>query len=328
MVDYEKLLKTLNELPWRGILVIVALAFILASVVSNVFSFLLIPKAPPAVPISSSQVVDSLPSGSLTITDSDIQKICDRNLFNKDEKCPGVDEKPDTEDDKVGPEVVKSDLPVKIVGIIYGGTPYNGLATVLNTQANKINSFIVGDRLLNDAIVDEILRTRIIIKRQGGRREYIELEQQEILRSKRGRAKSPSTSPLNTVAPIAEGPPPKNFSEEGFERVGNDMKMSQQYKEQLLNPESFAKVLQDAKATPNIVDGQIRGFRLTRIREGSVYQKAGFQNDDVVEEINGEPLTNVAAAIRLLQSLRNESQVEVMVNRGGSSFPMTLTVQQ
>src|SRR5690606_35474550 len=105
-VDYEKLLENLNELPWRGIFIILAVSFVIASAVSNVFSLLLIPQAPPAAQFSGRQAPGDLPSGSLTITDSDIKKICDRNLFNKDESCPGIDEKSE-ETAPTGPEIVK-----------------------------------------------------------------------------------------------------------------------------------------------------------------------------------------------------------------------------
>ncbi len=102
--------------------------------------------------------------------------------------------------------------------------------------------------------------------------------------------------------------------------------MTDAFKQRLLGPD-FTKVLQDAKATPNMVNGQIKGFRLTRIREDSIYQKAGLQNDDVVMEINGVPLNNAASAIRLLQGLRNENEIEVIVDRGGSQIPMSLSIQ-
>ena len=57
----------------------------------------------------------------------------------------------------------------------------------------------------------------------------------------------------------------------------------------------------DAKARPNMVNGVLKGFELTRIREDSIYEKAGFQNGDIVEEINGIPLKDAVSSIRLLK---------------------------
>ena len=76
-----------------------------------------------------------------------------------------------------------------------------------------------------------------------------------------------------------------------------------------------------------MVDGELKGFTLTRIRKDSIYEKSGFQNDDVVTEINGVPLTDTAQAVRLLQSLRNESEIEIRMMRSGTPLNFTLKVQ-
>ena len=86
-------------------------------------------------------------------------------------------------------------------------------------------------------------------------------------------------------------------------------------------------MLQDAKASPNLVDGELKGFRLDRIRNDSIYQKAGLQNGDVVEEINGIPLSDTAQAIKLLQSLRNESDIEIRFSRGGAKQNLNMKVK-
>src|SRR5690606_33793946 len=127
----------------------------------------------------------------------------------------------------------------------------------------------------------EIHRHRVIIRRNG-RLEYLELERPDIVRSTR--RKKSKTTPLaggTGIAPIASGPPPDKFKEEGFEREGYNMVMDEKYKQQLLN-EQMTDLLQNVKASPNVLpNGEVRGFKLTRIREGSIYQKAGFQNQDV-----------------------------------------------
>src|SRR5690606_24595164 len=128
-----------------------------------------------------------------------------------------------------------------------------------------------------------------------------------------------------SVAPIATEPPPPTYKEEGFERKDREITMTQAYKQRLLT-EQFTNVLQDAKATPKIGEGgEIQGFCLTRIRKDSIYEKAGLQNDDCVTEINGVPLTDTAQAIRLLQSLRNENEIEVRLMRGGAPTRFNLT---
>ena len=95
-------------------------------------------------------------------------------------------------DDAKGPkteEATKSDLPVKLVGTIYGGDPFSGIALVENNAKRTINSFMVGDNLIKEATVKEIHKERIIIDRQG-KLEYIEVVREGLNRNKRNKKKA------------------------------------------------------------------------------------------------------------------------------------------
>lgn len=324
MVDFEKLLKKSRKLPWRPIFWLLSGSFFVATLAANLVSIVVMPDLTVVQHptddggAGEQQLVVIKP----TLSEADLKFIYDRNIFNKEGQLGDIDSS--AEEDPTA-AAKKTDLPLKLLGIIYGGTPFNGLATIENTQNSKINSFVVGDALVREATVAEIHRNRVYILRQGGRREFLELEVKEIIRSSRQKRKAPEGTPSGNT-PIATGPALKNFKEEGFERSGNDMVMSQDYKQRILT-QDFTKVLQDAKAVPNMVDNQIKGFRLERIREGSIYQKAGFQNGDVVEEINGMLLNDVGGAIKTLRASQNEAEIEVMVNRNGSTFPLKLSVK-
>jgi len=328
MWEYEKLLKVLRTVPWRLVYWVIGASFIMAQVTSFLASYIFMPKfqSTQTLPMAPGEAAFAM-SAVESLTKDDIKIIYDRNIFNSDGTLGDVDPKSPEGQEQMSSEAVKTDLPLKLLGLIYGGTPFNGLATIENTQKNKINSFIVGDALTKEAKVSEIHRTRVYIDR-GGRREFLELDQPALVRSSRKAKKAATPVGGDAAAPIATGPAVKNYKEEGFEFDGSAHKvtMSDSFKQKLLGPD-FTRVLQDAKAMPHMVDGQVKGFKLTRIREGSIYHKAGLQNDDVVEEINGTPLRDAASAIRLLQGLRNASEIEVMVKRDGAVFPMTLTVQ-
>ncbi len=322
--DYNRLLDILNQAPWKSILSVLGGSFMGAMVLSNVISYLLVPEVSKfAGAGTSSMGATDLSLNMESLADSDIQKILDRNLFNKEGTLGDVDPSSGSSEGS-GRGLAKSKLPLKVVGIIYGGSPLSGLATIQNTSKSKVSSFVVGDTLMPDVVVDKIYRKRVIVRNKD-RREYIDLQKKEIVRSSRRKKKAVKKS-SGGVSPIATGPALKNFKEDGFERNGTNMVMSQSYKQRMLT-EDFTKVLQDAKASPHIVNGQVVGFELTRIRENSVYQKAGFQNGDIVKEINGVRLTNPSAAIGILQGSRNASELDVVVSRNGKQFSMHLQVR-
>lgn len=319
-IEFEKLLEQVQRFPWNRFGWYAAISFVSASLVTNVISFAFIPNFT-ADNISAVDAGDDTMFDRAAMTDADLRIIYDRNLFNLEGKL--ADAEGSDPSQEAGSEAVKSDLPLKLTGIIYGGTPYNGLATIENTQTAKTNSFIVGDSLVKDAVISEIHRTRIFIER-GKRKEFIELEQPQLVRTARQKKAQPAVG-ADGNAPIASGPALTKFKEEGFEREGNEMVMSQAYKQRMILGD-LSKVLQDAKAVPNMVDNQIRGFRLERIREASIYQKAGFQNNDVVEEINGVLLTDPGSAIKQLRAMQNESEIDVVVKRNGVSMNLKLKV--
>lgn len=266
-----------------------------------------------------------------SLSPTEVERIIKRNIFNSEGK---VGDEEASEEDGVSSiptdaKAIKSDLPLKLIGVIFGGTPFNGLAMIENTTKKVVQSFIVGDIVIKGAKLVEVYNSRIILERNG-RREFVDMEVIELVRDSREKARKSRTnnnsSKADEIAPIASGPPPENYKEDGFERTGANIQITDGWKQNMLTTD-FTKVLQDAKAEPNVVDGEVKGFRLTRIREGSAYLKAGFQNADVIEEINGVPLKDAANAIKLLQQLRNAEDIEVRVNRGGNSYNMNIKVK-
>lgn len=323
-MEIDKKLATLvNGLSLKPLLLVLMSSFILSSTLSLVIAFFLVPVDRP--PKKSRIIAGSIPSQVKTLTEADQKAIIKRNIFNSEGKVG--DAEPEIKNDgtkSVLGSLVKSSLPIKVRGIIFSGDPQNGLAMLENTQKRKVKSYIIGDVVVNNAKLIEIYDDRVIFERSG-QREYLELEPFQLKRSRRKKGRGGSAP--KKISRIATKPPPESYKEAGFERKGTDITLSEEYKRGLLRAENMTKILQDAKAEPNIVNGELKGFRLTRIRENSVYEKAGFQNNDIVEEINGLPLRDAAGAIRLLQQLKKAKEIEVRLNRGGSSLDMNITIQ-
>lgn len=328
MLSFPKNLEKWSDFPWRTALGVVAASFVTAQVVSNVVSYIYAPaiedRPRAGAPGATTPSLEPSPS----LNKNAMESIVKRNLFNLEGATGEAETKTDS-GSKSGDSsatIPKTDLPLKLLGTIFAGDLTAGIAIVENTLKKTTNSFMVDDTLINDALVHEVHQEKIIIKR-GQRLEYLEIPKTELHRSlRKKKAGKIATTSVETIAPIATEPPPPNFKEEGFERKEKEIIMSQSYRSKLLTTE-FTKVLQDAKATPNMVDGELKGFILTRIRKESIYEKAGLQNDDIVEEINGVPLTDVSQSIKLLNSLRQESEIEVRVIRGGVPQKFTLGVR-
>lgn len=329
-MDFIKVATRIKSLPWKASAVVLAAAFIFASISSLMIAQLILrnltTKPAKNLERNSEPAMDGV--SHPTLTEAQIKQIYQRNIFNSE--GPATDEKVPLEQQNTGNEILKSNLSLKLLGTIYGGDSVSGLAVVSDPQKGTINTFLVNDLLTPQVRLIEIEREKIIIDNQG-RREFIEVDRPELVRDRRIKKKSatdaaPDGGQEQKINPIAVEPPPKSFKEEGFQRDGTAIVMSSSYRQRLLTVD-MAKVLQDAKAVPNLVDNQLKGFRLTRIRQDSIYEKSGIQNDDIVLEINGIPLTDTSQAIKLLQSLKGENEIELRVDRGGKPLTLNLSVR-
>jgi general secretion pathway protein C len=320
------IVRFLRQFSPSWVLAMLVLAFIAASALSLFTSQYFLPGG------QRKKVVLGQPSaaGSLSIErkpmDKSIQTaILERNIFNSEGKVGDSVDGPARQ--KVSDKVLKSDLPLKLIGVIFSGDPANGLAMIETGSGSKTTSYMVGDKIQDDARLYQVFDDRIILERAGQVREYVELQPFEIV-STRGKKRGKGDVKAGAaVGALASGGSPTEYKEDGFERKQNTIKLTSEYKRNLLSPDNLTKILQDAKAEPNMVGGQLQGFRLTRIRENSVYEKAGFQNGDIIEEINGIPLRDAGGAIRLLNQLREAKDIEVRMNRNGSISNLAIQVQ-
>lgn len=115
------------------------------------------------------------------------------------------------------------------------------------------------------------------------------------------------------------------FKEEGFERTKDKIVMTAMYRDKLVQ-QDLAKVLMQATAEPYMENGNIAGFKMSQIDEGSIYQKSGLRDGDVVTAVNGTELNSVAGSIALLKSLKGVDNLEVEIKRDGIPMKFTISV--
>jgi type II secretory pathway component PulC len=95
---------------------------------------------------------------------------------------------------------------------------------------------------------------------------------------------------------------------------------------------NLSELLSAAQATPRFRDaanGQrvIEGFELRQIRTGSVVEKVGLQDGDVILDVNGEALDGLPAVLRLLGQARTMGQATLSVLRGNQRMTFVLNTK-
>lgn len=76
-------------------------------------------------------------------------------------------------------------------------------------------------------------------------------------------------------------------------------------------------LLSQARAVPYFRNGQSIGMRLFAIRYGSLYEKLGLKNGDIVLAVNDNSLSDPSQALKLFEQLKSERSVSVKLERNG-----------
>jgi general secretion pathway protein C len=189
-----------------------------------------------------------------------------------------------------------------LIGTVLGDE--RGVFAIVEELASKQQSlYHLHDSILDLGEVAEIRRNGIVV-RQGNIEELLELaisEGQAALTGAAGAAPNPQaaagpTAPLRKVVDRRE-----------VEQAMNDL----------------PKLLSQARAVPNTVNGAVNGFRLDYIAPSSFYEKIGVQTGDVLQRVNGVDIRDPSTMLSLLQQLKNEQTVKLDLVRNNQRSTIT-----
>ena len=257
----------------------------------------LIGKYIPDPPVSRSS--KSTLSQKKTKSIEDYNVIVSRNLFNSQKIIPG-EEGPITPgiQPDLGGAPVKSSLPFNLIGTLILKNELRSIATIEDKAANLVYPVRIQDEIPSKARITRIESTRVtFINISSGQKEYIEI------------VETFTANPRVTVGKKTSGP-------SGVERVSpTQFNVSRVEVDRTLS--DLNNVLTQARCVPNIENGSSAGYRCFQIVPGSIYDKLGLHNNDVVMAINGQSMSDPSKAFEQLSGLKDSNHVELTVKRDG-----------
>lgn len=95
---------------------------------------------------------------------------------------------------------------------------------------------------------------------------------------------------------------------------------------------SLPELLSSAQATPRFRDAEngqrvIEGFELRQIRSGSIVEKVGLKDGDVIVDVNGETLNGLPAVMRLFGQAQASGQARLTVLRGSQRLTFVMNTR-
>ena len=273
----------------RSLLTALALAFLLSDILILESHKFLLPGQTPPAPKLFTKATDS-PSENYDM-------IWKKNIFH-----PGPIPSSPTAGAPSFAEPIKTSLPFVLQGTIVHADPRRSVATVKTLKESL--PYKVGDRIGKQARMIEIQRKRIIFLNESSNAlEFLEL---------------PETHPVTLSF---KRPSRRNSIKAGLaQRDGNTFTVKRSHINEYL--QRLPKILQQARMIPNRVvkDGEsvIEGFRFVSIDKTASWLKdLGFQEGDVIKQVDGEMVNNPETAVMLFEKLRDSNGFEMLVERDG-----------
>jgi type II secretion system protein C len=187
----------------------------------------------------------------------------------------------------------KSDLGFRLVGtsITPGKSPF---AIIENKQKSQ-DVFETSEKIFEIATLKEIHTDHVVLERDGAY-EVLEVE---------GGTRDPSESSIRSSGTEFVVP-----EDEVTEALSN-----------------LPKLLSEARAVPYFRNGESIGMRLYAIKSGSLYEKLGLKNSDVIREINNKPVNDPSKALKLFEDLKSERSISVSVERSGEDIQLQYQIR-
>ncbi len=167
--------------------------------------------------------------------------------------------------------------------------------------------FSVGERVFDGPKLVSVDEQRAVLLYQG-RRTTIELSNEE----------------EGTEEPAAAGAAATSGG--GIRKTGKDTYLVDR-REVEHTIENLNTVVTQMRAIPYLRDGKSLGFRVFNIHPGSIFDRMGLRNGDVIQRVNGTELSSPANAMGLLDGISDAEEIRVELLRNNRPQVLSYRIQ-
>ncbi|WP_395338670.1 type II secretion system protein GspC [Ningiella sp. W23] len=226
------------------------------------------------------------------------------NLFGDASAQPVVEQAQDIT------EAPETQLNLVLSGVAASSDPSDG-AAVIEYQNNQ-STYGIGDKIDGTQVtLDEIYADRVIIKNRATR-ETLMLEGIDFDEANRDREQN--TDSNQTISTDRRFSAPPALESEDLRQVpradAQTLRAAQQRLQE--DPASFADYV---RLSPVLENGGFVGYRIAPGKEPSLFEQVGLKNGDVVIELNGYDLTDVAQAKEAITLLNDAESLDFEILR-------------
>jgi general secretion pathway protein C len=189
-----------------------------------------------------------------------------------------------------------------LIGTLVHSNPEKSIAAIEVRSKNQVVSYSIKKEIEGLATVEKIERMKVFIRNLNTNRlEYIEIKKEGGLTFGAAAPASPALDNSSDIKQVAK----------------NEFAIKRSDLEKYLK--NMTSILMDARMIPSRdpATGQTNGFRFVDIKPGSIFNKIGFQVNDTLKMVNGQPVDSLEKAMQLFQALKTADAINIQVDRGG-----------
>jgi general secretion pathway protein C len=221
---------------------------------------------------------------------STYKAVLERNLFNTRSDSEPQPGKVDVE------SLEETKLNLKLWGTV-SGSDDGDYAVIEDVKAREQNLYRTGDAI-QTATVKEIYREKVVLT-VNGKDEVLQMQDMES-----GKAVFRPGG-----LPVRAGTPPS-----GAVRAQR-ISLRRSYIEQSMT--DMASLMTQVQIQPHMENGVPAGLALSSIKPNSIFRRMGLRNGDIISGVDGNEISSVDDALKLVESLKSSTNLSVQLKRRG-----------
>ena len=222
----------------------------------------------------------------------------------------------------------KTSLNIRLLGVSASNVQARSAAIIERSGQQEV--YVVGDKLTGtQVLIKEIYADRVILD-NNGRLETLELEgigelseglSLTMANSRGDAAGTGDTSsrnisqPTRAVAGAGATADVVDAGEQALENASPEVR------------EVADNLLQHVKVSPVREGNGLKGYRLSPGANPELFEKAGFRNGDIAVAINGEDLTQISTAMKIMRDLGSMTEATITVERNNQYTDLRLDIR-
>lgn len=200
--------------------------------------------------------------------------------------------------------------PLSLIGVIISEGTYPSVAILKNERTGKTLILTEGESITGLELI-QVIKNRIILQKDEKTIQiFLGSGRLTIMDEKPQNAPSETSSTdrndeLSVGNQSNKSPIKKEFNRSEVEkRIENE----------------WPTIIKGTRFVPNIVNGEVSGFKITKLPVNSILSEIGIHKNDIIKEINGVKLSDAGNVFGLYNKFKDENQFEVHVERDGKLF--------